>query len=84
MQDGQSQKSSQKFVFFHRKSSIMPSLDKTLYKNTFMSKSAVLAKPVGDHQKQVYQTPQQVQYLYLEAELNVLLRQLQTCGQKED
>ncbi|AIE74739.1 MULTISPECIES: hypothetical protein [unclassified Synechocystis] len=49
-----------------------------------MSKSAVLAKPVGDHQKQVYQTPQQVQYLYLEAELNVLLRQLQTCGQKED
>mgnify|MGYP001806909982 CR=1 FL=1 len=48
-----------------------------------MSKSAVLAKPAGDRQKQVYATPQQVQYLYLEAELDVLLRQLQTCGQKD-
>ena len=42
-----------------------------------MSSSATLSKPEADRQKQVYQTPQQVQYLYLEAELDVLLRQLQ-------
>jgi hypothetical protein len=62
----------------------MPSLDKTLYKNNFMTESAVLTKPAGDRQKQVYATPQQVQYLYLEAELDVLLRQLQACGQKDN
>ena len=45
-----------------------------------MSNSATLSKPEIDRQKQVYQTPQQVQYLYLEAELDVLLRQLQKCG----
>ncbi len=45
-----------------------------------MSNSATLSKSETERQKQVYQTPQQVQYLYLEAELNVLLRQLQICG----
>jgi hypothetical protein len=45
-----------------------------------MSNSATLSKPVIDRQKQVYETPQQVQYLYLEAEIDVLLRQLQNCG----
>lgn len=47
-----------------------------------MNNSATLSKPETDRQKQIYQTPQQVQYLYLEAELNVLLRQLENCGGK--
>lgn len=43
-----------------------------------MSSSVTLAKPNADSlQKPVYEVPQQVQYLYLEAEIDVLLRQLQ-------
>lgn len=47
-----------------------------------MTTSAILSKPEVAAQKQVYQTPQQVQYLYLEAELNFLLRQLQNQTEK--
>ena len=49
-----------------------------------MSTSSTLTKPEPDSlQKPVYQAPQQVQYLYLEAEIDVLLRQLQTLQQSK-
>jgi hypothetical protein len=43
-----------------------------------MTTSSTLTRPTSDSlQKSVYEAPQQVQYLYLEAEIDVLLRQLQ-------
>ncbi|MEB3228658.1 MAG: hypothetical protein VKJ27_09760 [Synechocystis sp.] len=44
-----------------------------------MATSSTLTRPCTDSlQKPVYEAPQQVQYLYLEAEIDVLLRQLQS------
>jgi hypothetical protein len=49
-----------------------------------MASSLTLTKPSTDsQQKPVYEAPQQVQYLYLEAEIDVLLRQLQTLQQSK-
>jgi hypothetical protein len=49
-----------------------------------MTSSLTLTKPCSDTvQKPVYEAPQQVQYLYLEAEIDVLLRQLQTLQQSK-
>lgn len=49
-----------------------------------MSTSSTLTRPNSDSlQKSVYEAPQQVQYLYLEAEIDVLLRQLQSLQQSQ-